>query len=132
MPLVSRTNTQEHQMKKQLIAAAAAAALILGFAPAVSATTVSVVSTKASDYSTKSKNRYWNAVKSRSYDAVVIGKKDTIGMGVAVCDLLRAGGDLYDLAALVAGADPIIEEVLIVSMAAAPVYLCKDQAYKFE
>lgn len=86
----------------------------------------------APKYTTKQKNQYWNAVKARSSDAYIIGKKDTIGMGIAVCDLLRAGGDLYDLAELVSEADPIIEDILIVSMAAAPLYLCKDQQYKFE
>ena len=107
---------------KKVITAIAAAALVL----------VAVPAEAAPSYTNKQKNRYWNAVKARSADAYIIGKKDTIGMGIAVCDLLRSGGDLYDLAALVSEADPIIEEILIVSMAAAPVYLCKDQGYKFE
>lgn len=104
-------------------------ALFAGLAIALAVASPSVA---APNYTTKQKNQYWNAVKARSSDAYIIGKKDTISMGIAVCDLLRAGGDLYDLAALTAEADPIIEEIVIVSMAAAPIYLCKDQQYKFE
>ena len=108
---------------KKIIVALAAVALIFTAAPAHA---------KASDYSTKQKNRYWSAVSAMSKDARIIGKKSVIGMGVAVCDLLRAGGTLYDLADLVLEADPIVEDVLMVSIAAAPVYLCRDQQYKFD
>lgn len=119
-------------MKKIIIAVATALTLSVVGAPVVSAATPSVVPAKASDYSTKKKNQYWNGVKRLSSDAKYVGKKDVIEMGVLICDLLRAGGDLTDLASLVYEADPLIEELLMVSMAAAPVYLCTDQQYKFD
>lgn len=127
-------------MKKAIIALATTAGLLV--ASGAVATTASasqlttgagVVPAKASDYSTKKKNQYWNAVRRMEpTDARIIGKKDVIAMGVSVCDLLRAGGTLDDLSALVLSADPIIEDILIVSMATAPVYLCTDQQYKFD
>lgn len=127
-------------MKKAIIALATTAGLLV--ASGAVATTASasqlttgagVVPAKASDYSTSKKNQYWNAVRRTApSDARIIGKKDTIAMGVSVCDLLRAGGTLSDLADLVSEADPIIEDFLIVSMATAPVYLCPDQDYKFD
>lgn len=119
-------------MKKIIIALATALSMSVIAAPAVSASTQTVVVTKASDYSTKKKNSYWNGVRRLNSDARIIGKRDVIDMGVSICDLLRAGADMDDLAQLVYEADPIIEDLLIASMAAAPVYLCPDQQYKFD
>lgn len=117
-----------------------AALLVSGFAfvaaPAAGAATAAseptVVQTKKSDYSKKKQNKYWNAMKRLDSDSRIIGKKDIVEMGTSVCDLLRAGGDMYDLVSLASEADPIIEDLVIASMAAAPVYLCPDQQYKFE
>lgn len=99
---------------------------------ATSSSAISIAPSKSSDYSTKNKNRYWNAVRSYDSDARLVGKKSIIEMGVLTCDLLRAGGELSDLAELVIDADPIIEDLLTISIAVAPVYLCKDQQYKFD
>ncbi|HEY7821296.1 MAG TPA: DUF732 domain-containing protein, partial [Acidimicrobiia bacterium] len=61
------------------------------------------------------------------------GKKSTIDLGVATCDMLRAGGDLFDLSLLVLEVDAgIAEDSIIAVIATAPVILCPDQAYKFE
>lgn len=117
------------------IAIASAAVLSLSLAPAASAVQAAptAVSAQSSDYSAKKKNRFWRVVK--SYDPLVkyAGKKSTVGLGVATCDLLRAGGTLYDLSLLVYEADAgYAEDSLIAVMAAAPVVLCPDQQYKFE
>lgn len=123
-------------MKKTIaIVSSAFLAISLGIAAPVSAAEVSapkVALVKASDYSAKKKNQYWNAVRRLNSDARIVGKKDVIEVGVSICDLLRSGGDLYDLAELVSDADPIVEDLIIAAMAAAPVYLCRDQQYKFE
>lgn len=124
-------------MKKKLASAVLSAGLVLSIAPAaqasVSASEPTVVQTKLSDYKKKDRNKYWRAVRREEpVDARIIGKKDVIGMGVAVCDLLRAGGDLYDLAELAAEADSIIYDLVITTMAMAPIYLCEDQDYKFD
>jgi hypothetical protein len=123
-------------MKKMLIALAATAGLLVAsgaVAVPASATEAASVQTAKKKYTTKQKNQYWNAVRrTEPTDARIIGKKDTIAMGVSVCNLLRAGGTLTDLSILVLEADPIIEDFLIVSMATAPVYLCPDQDYKFD
>jgi hypothetical protein len=115
---------------------AALLAIAVGVTTPASATTStsapSVVPTKLSDYSTKKKNKYWKSVKSFDSDARLIGKKSIIEMGVLFCDLLRAGGDVSDIAELIVDADPIIEDLLTVSAAVAPVYLCRDQQYKFD
>lgn len=88
----------------------------------------------SSNYTTKQKNRYWSLVKSASSDASIMGKAQTVKFGVLTCDLLRAGGTLYDLADLmVENPDSyIIEDYLTAAMAAAPIVLCPDQQYKFE
>lgn len=121
-------------MKKTIIAIAAALSMSVLVAPVASATSAvpSVVPAKASDYSTKSKNRFWNAVKRLDSDARIVGKKDIIEMGVVTCDLLRAGGDITDLAMLAYEADSLIQDLVVVTFAAAPVYLCPDQQYKFD
>jgi uncharacterized protein YbjQ (UPF0145 family) len=118
-------------MKKLIIAIVAAFAMSLLVAPVASAGQTTVA-TSSKTYSTKSKNQYWNAVRRLDSDARILGKKSVVEMGVAVCNLLRAGGNLYDLAELVADADPIVEDLLIASIAAAPIYLCRDQQYKFD
>ncbi len=124
-------------MKKAVIAIVAGFALSLMSAPVASATVATseptVVQTKKSDYKKKDRNKYWRAVRREDRPmARIIGKKDVIGMGVVVCDLLRSGGDLYDLSEIAAEADPIIYDFVIVTMALAPVYLCTDQDYKFD
>lgn len=110
---------------KKIAVIAAAVALVFAAAPAQAA---------SSDYSTKSKNRYWNVVKSRSADAALIGKRSTIEFGVSVCDLLRSGGTLYDLADIAVSTDDyyLIEDYVATSVAAAAVFLCPDQQHKFD
>ena len=124
-------------MLKKLTAALLVSGLAFTAAPAAGAVATAseptVVQTKLSDYKKKDRNKYWRAVRrDEPVDARIIGKKDVIGMGVAVCDLLRAGGDIYDLAELAAGADSIVYDLVITTMGAAPVYLCPDQGYKFD
>lgn len=119
-------------MKKIIIAVAAALSMSMLVAPVANASAPSVASAKSSDYSKKKKNQFWNAVKRIDSDARIVGKKDIIEMGVVTCDLLRAGGDITDLAELAYQADPLIQELVMVTFAAAPVYLCRDQQYKFD
>ena len=126
-------------MKKTLTALAVTAGLLVASgAVAVPAsasqltTGAGVVPAKVSDYPVKKRNKYWNAMKRLSSDARILGKTDTIETGTLVCDLLRAGGDLTDLAMIANDADSSIEDFVIASMAAAPIYLCPDQQYKFD
>jgi len=123
-------------MFKKIIAVVAVASIAITVMPAASASVSSQQATLAptavKDYSTKSKNQYWNAVRRLAPDARIVGKKSTIETGTLVCDLLKAGGDMYDLAELVADSDPLIEDFIIAAIAAAPVYLCRNQQYKFE
>lgn len=127
-------------MLKKLTAALLVSGLAISAAPAAGAVSQEprtagggfVVPTAVSDYSKKRQNKYWNAMKRLDSDSRIIGKKDIVEMGTSVCDLLRAGGDMYDLVSLASEADPIIEDLVIASMAAAPVYLCPDQQYKFD
>lgn len=124
-------------MKKQL-AVASAALLALGLAapPAVAAypaVAPGVSSAAKSDYSKKKQNRFWRVVT--AYDPMVkyAGKRTTIDLGISTCDFLRAGADLYDLAALLLESDAgIAEDSAMAVMAAAPVILCPDQQYKFD
>lgn len=124
---------------KKITAAVAGATLALTAsltAPAQAATTTSqpaIVEAKKSDYPKKKRNRFWRTVKRVDPFVKYAGKKSTIDLGVATCDLLRAGGDLFDLSMLVIEADAgIAEDSIIVVISAAPVILCPDQAYKFE
>jgi hypothetical protein len=124
-------------MIKKISSVLVAVGLVLTVAPAVQASSVgdrpAVVSVPASKgYTTRQKNQYWNAVRRLEPDARIVGKKSVIEMGVSVCGLLRAGGTLRDLASLVMDADPIVEDLLMASIAAAPIYLCRDQQYKFD
>lgn len=123
-------------MLKKLTAALLVSGLALVAAPAagaaVAASEPTVVQTKKSDYKKKDRNKFWRAVKREDRDFRIIGKKDSIEMGTLTCDLLRAGGDLFDLSMLVYEADPLIEDMLIISFAYAPVYLCPEQLYKFD
>lgn len=110
---------------KKIAIIAATLALVFSAAPAQAA---------SSDYSTKSKNRYWKLVKEFSPDAVILGKKSTIEFGVSVCDLLRAGGTVYDLADIAVSTEDyyLIEDYVTTATAAAAVALCPDQGYKFD
>lgn len=110
---------------KKIAVIAAAVALVFAATPAQAA---------SGDYSTKSKNRYWNVVKAQSADASLIGKRSTIEFGVATCDLLRAGGTLYDLADVAVNTEDyyLIEDYVTTAIAAAAVVLCPDQGYKFD
>lgn len=127
-------------MLKKLTAALLVSGLAISAAPAAGAASQEprtagggfVVPTAVSDYSKKRQNKFWNAVKRRDSDARIIGKRDIVEMGTLTCDLLRAGGDLSDLGELLAQADPIIEDLMTVTMAFAPIYLCPDQDYKFD
>lgn len=85
------------------------------------------------DYSKAKRNQFWKLVSSVEPMVKYAGRTSTINLGIATCDLLRAGGDLYDLAALLIESDPGIAEDSVMSiMAAAPVVLCPDQGYKFD
>lgn len=127
-------------MLKKLTAALLVSGLALAAAPAAGAaastsertTGAGFVPTAIRDYPVKKRNQFWNAVKRRDSDARIVGKRDIIEMGTLTCDLLRAGGDITDLAMLLVEADPIIEDLMTVTMAFAPVYLCPDQDYKFD
>lgn len=92
-----------------------------------------IVDAKKSDYSKKKRNRFYRVVK--SYDPLVglVGKKSVIDLGIATCDYLRSGADLYDLVYLLIESDAgVAEDSAMAIMAAAPVILCPDQQYKFE
>ena len=120
---------------KRITAAAIAvltAATVL-VAPTATAAQPTAVPAAKSDYTKKQQERFWRLVT--RYEPMVKygGKKNVIGLGIATCDLLRAGGDLYDLSLLVLEADSgVAEDSIMAIMAAAPVVLCPDQAYKFE
>lgn len=91
------------------------------------------VPTAKKDYSKKKRNRFWRTVKKVDPFVKYAGKKSTVELGVATCDLLRAGGDLFDLSLLVLEADAgPAEDSIIAVIATAPVILCPDQGYKFE
>lgn len=121
-------------MKK--ITTAATAALIAAsvlVAPAATAAQSTTVAAAKSDYSKKNQNRFWRVVK--SYDPMVkyAGKRTTVDLGIATCDFLRSGADLYDLTLLLLDADMgVAEDSAMAIMAAAPVILCPDQQYKFD
>lgn len=124
-------------MIKKAFAILLTAGVALTAAPVVQASTAgdrpAIVQVSTSKkYTTKQKNQYWNAVRRLEPDAQYVGKKSVVEMGISVCNLLRAGGTVSDLAMLVMDADPIVEDLLMASMAAAPVYLCRDQQYKFD
>ena len=125
-------------MRKKIIAATSAAllgaAVITPTATAAEpASQATIVQTKKSDYPKKQRNRFWRTVKQVDPLVRYAGKKATIDLGVSTCDLLRAGGDLYDLALLVYEADAgIAEDSIVAVIATAPVILCPDQQYKFE
>lgn len=121
-------------MKKITAAAVAAltAATVL-VAPAATAAQPTTVTAAKSDYTKKKQERFWQVVT--RYEPMVKygGKKNTIALGIATCDLLRAGGDLYDLSLLLLESNAgIAEDSIMAIMAAAPVVLCPDQGYKFE
>ena len=124
-------------MKK--IAATVAVALLplaLAAPPAQASAPTEVtasVPTAKKDYPKKKRNRFWRTVKKVDPFVKYAGKKSTVELGVATCDLLRAGGDLFDLSLLVLEADAgPAEDSIIAVIATAPVVLCPDQAYKFE
>jgi len=125
-------------MRKKIIAATSAAllgaAVITPTATAAEpASQATIVQAKKSDYPKKQRNRFWRTVKQVDPLVRYAGKKATIDLGVSTCDLLRAGGDLYDLALLVYEADAgIAEDSIVAVIATAPVILCPDQQYKFE
>lgn len=112
-------------------AAALAASLLI--APSAAATTTTVAATAKSDYSKKKQDRFWRVVSRYEPMVKVAGKKSTVELGISTCDLLRAGGDLYDLSYLLLDADAgAAEDSIMAIMAAAPVILCPDQQYKFD
>lgn len=110
---------------KTLITVITAAVLVFIAAPAQA---------KASDYTTKQKNQYWKIVSTLEPDVKIIGKKDTIALGISTCELLRAGGTLEDLIKILLETEDsyLVEDMFMAATAAAPVALCRDQQYKFE
>lgn len=121
-------------MKKALTAVAATAlALGLTAAPVAHAATPATAPAAKSDYSKKKQNQFWRTAKRVDPFVKYIGKKTTVDLGVATCDLLRAGGTMYDLVfGLVETDMGVAEDTAIAIIAAAPVVLCPDQQYKFE
>ena len=121
-------------MIKKFIAAIAISSMAMVAVPAVaSAVEPSIAVAKASDYSTKKKNKFWTLARSLDPMVKYAGKKSTIALGVSTCDLLRAGADMEDLVMLIIEADAgEAEDSLIAVIAAAPVVLCPDQQYKFD
>jgi len=125
-------------MKNKLLVALIVSGLSLVATPVAAGnatTTAIVVESKATvgkKYTNKMKNRYWNAVKNKDSDAYIIGKKELVEMGTVTCDLLRLGGDIEDLADFISDADDIIYDLLVTSVSYAPIYLCRDQLYKFD
>lgn len=125
-------------MKKITAAVAASmfgAALLVapGASAAAPASEPTIAQVKKSDYPKKKRNRFWRTVKKVDPFVKYAGKKSTVELGVATCDLLRAGGDLFDLSLLVLEADAgVAEDSIIAVIATAPVILCPDQGWKFE
>lgn len=125
-------------MRNKIIAATTAAllgaAVITPTATAAEpASQATIVQAKKSDYPKKKRNKFWRTVKQVDPFVKYAGKKSTIDLGVATCDMLRAGGDLFDLSLLVLEVDAgIAEDSIIAVIATAPVILCPDQQYKFE
>jgi hypothetical protein len=124
-------------MIKKIIVSALTVGLVLVATPPVIATqtastTPTMSQTVGKKYTNKMKNRYWNAVKNKDSDAYIIGKKELVEMGTITCDLLRLGGDLEDLADFISDADDIIYDLLVTAVAYSPIYLCRDQLYKFD
>lgn len=120
---------------KRITAAAIAAltATTVLVAPTANAAQPTAVPTAKSDYTKKQQERFWRVVT--RYEPMVKygGKKNTIDLGISTCELLRAGGDLYDLSLLLLESNAgTAEDSIMAIMAAAPVILCPDQAYKFE
>ena len=119
-------------MIKKLISIVAVSALAFVSVPAASAYQSTATTSKASDYSSKKKNKFWRVAVSLEPSIKYANKKDVIELGVLTCDLLRAGGDMEDLALIIyesnAGSE---EDALIAIVATAPVVLCTDQQYKF-
>lgn len=110
-------------MKRTIIAAiTAVAALAIAAAPAATG--------KPSDYSTAKKNKFYKVAVAMDPDVKYAGKKNVIDLGVSTCDLLRAGGDMSDLAAGLYATDA--SDTIISIVATAPVVLCPDQQYKFD
>jgi hypothetical protein len=100
---------------------------------AVATSSQQIIDSKSRDYSSKKKTKFWNLIK--SYDPLVkrVGKKQTVALGVSTCDLLRAGGDSYDLAAIILDLDtPEFEDTIMATMAAAVIVLCPEQEYKLD
>ena len=120
-------------MKKKLAALAAVTLGLTLLAPPAVASVPGSAPAAKSDYSKKKQNRFWNVVK--AYDPMVkfAGKRTTVDLGIATCDYLRSGADLYDLVALLIESDAgVAEDSAMAIMAAAPVVLCPDQQYKFD
>jgi hypothetical protein len=121
-------------MIKKLISVAMVASFAFVSVPVASASASesAVVVSKASDYSKKKKNKFWRVAVSLEPSVKYANKKDVFELGVLTCDLLRAGGDLEDLALIIYEVDAGGEEdFLIAIIASAPVVLCPDQQYKF-
>lgn len=119
--------------KLSAFGAALAVGAALVIAPPAVASQPGISSAAVGDYSKSKRNRFWRVVSTYEPMVKYAGKKSTIALGVATCDLLRAGGDLYDLTALLIEADAgAAEESAMAIMAAAPVVLCPDQQYKFD
>jgi hypothetical protein len=127
----------ERNMLKKLTATLLVSGLAFVSVPAAEAVVTTsnqqAVVSKSSDYSAKKKTKFWNLIK--SYDPLVksVGKKQTVALGVSTCDLLRAGGDSYDLAEIVLNLDtPEFEDTIMATMAAAVIVLCPEQEYKLD
>jgi hypothetical protein len=108
---------------KKLIAAVVVGLMLFSAAPAQAYTKIT----------NKQKNSYWAAVKKIEPSVTVIGKKGIVSLGLTTCKTLRNGATLQDLIEVMLDTEDfyLIEDMAYASIAAAPVYLCRDQQYKF-
>lgn len=84
-------------------------------------------------YTQRQRNQFWRLVRTYEPTVRVVGKRDTVSLGISTCNYLRAGGDMYGLAAILVTSDAgIAQDAIMAVMAAAPVVLCRDQRHKFE
>ena len=81
-------------------------------APPATAAQPATVQAALKDYSVKKRNDFWRLVTTYEPMAKYGGKKNVIGLGVATCDLLRAGGTIEDLALLLLESDYVWMKML--------------------
>lgn len=78
----------------------------------------------ASAYTQKDVDLYWDKVSRVDKNALLLGKEEIVGLGLDTCEVIKNGGDLYDLAYVVNGFEPEVQVLATTSMAYAITYLC--------